>query len=273
VLAFPYYNSKAAENKDTRLTLSNTGDKDAIVHLFFIDGASCNQSDYFVCLSANASTSINTSEYDPETTGWLLAVAVDTTGKPVQNNVLIGNAFVNDGNYVDNYGAESFWAYSNVLGTMDMTKMTATLFFDGGSYDAVPNGFVAEIQSPLSVVGQRIVTVGMKGDLTQGSLSGAGQSGIGVAFSGDEKAASFSSFLSGNCQANAVLTNTSPRVPGSLGGLIPKDQRGTIKFNTGGGVGLIMTPKTAKWSGIRGLHKITLTSTTLTIPIFTPVCR
>ena len=151
-----------------------------------------------------------------------------------------------------------------------MVNMTATLFFDGGSYDAVPNQFVAEIQSPLSVTGQRIVTVGMSGDLTQGGLSGAGQVGIGVAYNGDEKAASFSPFLSGRCQASSIITNTTPRVPGTLGGLIPKGSIGTLKFGTGGGVGLIMTPNTNKWSGIRGLHKVGLTSTTITIPMLIP---
>ena len=93
VLVFPYYNSKVAENKDTRVTLSNTGSEPTNVHVFFIDGASCNQADQFVCLTPNASLSINTSEYDPETTGWLLAVAVDANGNPVQNNSLTGNCW------------------------------------------------------------------------------------------------------------------------------------------------------------------------------------
>ena len=272
VLVFPYYNSKSAESKDTRVTISNTGLDQTNVHLFFIDGANCNQADQFVCLTPNASLSINTSEYDPETTGWLLAVAVDAAGKPVQNNSLIGNAFVNDSTYMDNYGAESFWAHSSLLSAMDGSSMTATLFFDGSSYDAVPNQLVTEIQSPLSVTGQKIVTVGMSGDLTLGTLTGAGQVGIGVAYNGDERAASFSGLLTGKCQASNVLTNTIPRVPGTLGGLIPKGQVGTIKLNIGAGVGLIMTPKTNKWSGIRGFHKTGLTSTSITIPVFVPVC-
>ena len=270
LLVFPYYNSKSADSRDTQIMLSNTGDQEVFVHLFFIDGATCGQADQLTCLTPNASLTIKTSEYDPETTGWLMAVAVDSTGKPVQNNVLIGNAFVKDGAYVDNYGAESFWANSKVLGTMNMTNMTATLFFDGGSYDAMPNQFVAEIQSPLSVAGQRIVTVGMSGDLTQSGLSGAAQVGTGLAFNGEEKAASFASFISGRCQASSIITNTTPRVPGALGGLIPKGSVGTLKFGTGGGVGLIMTPNTNKWSGIRGLHKVGLTATTITIPMMVP---
>ena len=271
ILVFPYYTSKASSNADTRITISNIGTTPATVHLFFIDGANCNQADFFGCLTPNASLTLNTSEYDPENTGWFMAVAVNSLGNPVKNNNLIGNAFVNTSEFVDNYAAESFWANSSAVAALNGDG-TATLRFDGSSYEQMPNQFVAEIQSPLSVAGQKIVTIGMSGDLTQGTLTGAGQVGIGVAYNGDERAASFSGFLAGKCQASNVLTNTIPRVPGTLGGLIPKGQVGTIKFNTGGGVGLIMTPKTNKWSGIRGLHKTGLTSTSLTIPVFVPVC-
>ena len=47
LLVFSYYVSKAAEQKNTRLTISNIGDATAKVHLFFIDGTSCHQADQF----------------------------------------------------------------------------------------------------------------------------------------------------------------------------------------------------------------------------------
>ena len=52
VLAFPYYTSVGTS--DTRLTISNTGNYSANVHMFFVD-ASCNQADQYICLTANAS--------------------------------------------------------------------------------------------------------------------------------------------------------------------------------------------------------------------------
>jgi hypothetical protein len=116
LLVFPYYTSKAATQSDTRLTLSNVGDKVVSVHLFFIDGTSCQQADFFLCLTPNGSFSFKASEYDGETMGWLLAVAVDAQGRPVQYNGLIGNAFVRDGAYVGNYGAESFGLTSHADG-------------------------------------------------------------------------------------------------------------------------------------------------------------
>ncbi len=271
VLVFPYYISKAAPRKDTRLTLSNIGLQSAYVHIFFIDGASCDAADQFVCLTPNASFSFKASEYDPDTTGWLLAVAVNSEGIPVQNNSLIGNAFIMDGDYVDNYGAEAFWAHSQALAIVQ--NQTATLFFDGRSYDAAPSQIAAEIQSPVDVANQRVVTVGLQGDLTTGQMSGASQVGVGQVFNGNEKPfGSFSSFLVGKCQAIANITTTVPRVPNGMNVMIPSGQVGSLKFNIGAGVGLLMTPRTAPWRGIRALHKTAQTISTLTIPVIRPVC-
>ena len=314
-LAFPYYNSRAGS--DTRLTISNVGDKTVAVHMFFI-GADCNQADQTVCLTANASATFLASEYDPENTGYLLAVATapDSTsftsiagplgvppagpiqaGCPVQYNGLIGNAFVNDGNYVGNYGAEAFWLHSTPNGTAangvvcNTNDWTATLTFNGncgvGGYDMQPNQFVAEIQSPNDSVGQRIISAGLNGGLSASgafTLNGAQQVGIGVAYNDGEKAGSFSSPFAGSCLRSFIINPTTPRVPGGLGSitgvnnnaLIPSGRTGTIKFNTAGSVGLILTPRqgTNKWTGIRTLHKTSVLPTaSLTIPIFqSPGC-
>ena len=189
----------------------------------------------------------------------------------MQYNGLIGNAFVNDGSYVDNYGAEAFWAHSPLVATLN--NDTATLFFDNQSYDAVPNQFAIELQSPVDAAGQRVVTVGLSGDLTTGKLSGAAQVGSGQVINGNEKPfGSFSAWLLGSCQANATILTTSPRVPNGMTVLIPSGQVGTMKLNIGAGVGLLLTPRTATWKGIRTLHKTGLTTTTLTIPMPRPVC-
>jgi hypothetical protein len=279
-LAFPYYTSLGTS--DTRLTISNTGDQTVAVHMFFI-GADCNQADQTICLTANASASFLASEYDPSNSGYLLAVAVDSYGKaagcPIQYNGLIGNAFVNDGNYVGNYGAEAFWLAKAPASTdCNLDTWTATLRFDGSYYDAQPNQHVAEIQSPNDSVGQRIIVAGLNGTVGT-SLSGAAQEGIGVAYNDGEKPGSYSNPFGGACLKSFVIDAKTPRVPGGLGSqaginnnaLIPSGRTGTLKWNTSGSVGLILTPKTGanKWSGIRALHKTGVrTDKTLIIPIF-----
>ncbi len=271
LLVFPYYTSKASTKADTRMTISNIGENVATIHLFFIDGATCAQSDTFLCLTPNASFAFKASEFDAETTGWLLAFAVDQQGRPIQYNGLIGNAFVTDGEYVDNYGAESFRANSPLVATIADNR--ATLFFDNNSYDAVPNQLAVEIQSPVDAVGQKLVTVGLQGDLTQSRMTGAAQVGTGQLINGNEKPfGSFSAWLNGSCQAVGLISASTPRVPNGLSGMIPTGQVGTLRFNLGAGVGVLMTPRTTNWKGIRTLHKTGLTTTTITIPVVVPVC-
>lgn len=293
-LAFPYYTAKSGS--DTRLTISNTGDKTVAVHMYFLD-ASCNQADQIVCLTPNASQSFLASEYDPENTGYLLAVAVSDSlanwgvqpGCPVPYNGLIGNAFVNDGSYNDTYGAEAFWAHGSAadIATCNTTDWTATLKFNGscgvGGYDYQPTQHVAEIQSPNDSTGQKIIVAGLRGTVG-GTINGAGQEGIGVAFNDGEKPGSYSSPFGSGCQRSFTIDTKTPRVPGGLGSqpginnnaLIPSGRTGTLKWNTSGSVGLILTPKlgTNKWSGIRTLHKTLSTKeNTLTIPILSvPHC-
>ena len=279
VLAFPYYTSLGSS--DTRLTISNTGNFSNNVHMFFV-GADCNQADQYICLTANASASFLASEYDPSNSGFLLAVSVDDRGTPISNNSLIGNAFVNDGNYVGNYGAEAFWS-SLPIGMMTSrvsADMTATLNFNGKIYDYLPNQHVAEIQSPNDSVGQRILVAGLNGSLVSGGTgTAASQVGIGVAYNDGEKPGSYSSPFSGTCVKSFIVSPTIPRVPGGLGSiaginnnaLIPAGRTGTLKWNTGGTVGLILTPKqgTNKWSGIRTLHKTGVRlDGSLVIPVF-----
>ena len=280
ILAFPYYTSLGAS--DTRLTISNTGNFSNNVHMFFI-GADCNQADQYICLTANASASFLASEYDPSNSGYLLAVSVDDRGTPISNNSLIGNAFVNDGNYVGNYGAEAFWSTLPLRTTTSAVSadMTATLKFDGVNYDYLPNQHVAEIQSPNDSVGQRIIVAGLAGNLvTNSGISDASkQVGIGVAYNDGEKPGSYSSPFTGACLKSFIISPTTPRVPGGLGSiaginnnaLIPAGRTGTLKWNTGGTVGLILTPKAGanKWSGIRTLHKTGVrTDGSLVIPVF-----
>lgn len=271
VLVFPYYTSSGAGNTDTRITISNIGDTNVIVHLFLIDGTTCQASDFFLCLTPHASFSFKASEFDPEVTGWVLAVAVDQNGNPIQNNVLIGNAFVQDGAYRGNYGATAFAARSAMPATL--LNDVARLNFNGFGYDPVPAQLAVEIQSPLDAVGQRLVTVGLSGDLNASQMTGAGQTGTGMIINGNEQPlGSFVRFLNGSCQAIAPITATSPRVPGGMNFMIPKGQVGTMQFRVGAAVGLLMTPQTATWNGIRSLHQTGVTNATITIPVIPPSC-
>ncbi|HEX4945599.1 MAG TPA: hypothetical protein VFZ34_02900 [Blastocatellia bacterium] len=282
LLVFPYYVSKASENRNTRLNISNVGLTSAIVHLFLIDGTSCNQSDLFLCLSPNASYSFTASDYDPENTGFIYAVAVNNEGRPIANNALIGNAFVNDGDYVGNYAAEAFARHDTAL--TSIAGGFAVLGLNGTQYDAAPIQLAAEIQSPVDSVGQKIVVAPLSGDITGGLANlgnafpalanAAAQSCVGLASNEQERVVSFSVLLSGGCLKSATITTTFPRVPNGMGGLIPTGKTGALNFRVGAGVGLLLTPGggSNQWRGIRALHKTAKGNMAIAIPIFTPVC-
>ena len=277
-LVYPYYNSNSQSKTDTRLTLSNLSATQTVaVHVFFLD-KNCNQADTYVCLTPNASIVMKASEFDPDQLGWVMVVAVNANGFPYNPNSLIGNAFVIDGDYVGNYGAEAF---------RDMADIRS---LDGGTTVGfniqAPSSLAVELQSPADATGQKIVTVGLTGNITAGSTSGAGQRGTGIIYNGNEKPfGSFGKLLPDGCRSEAIITSTVPRVPLGLGNLIPAGQIGTMRLNVGtvdsngvvigGAVGLLMTPKSLgnKWSGIRSLHKTAEVTSRLTIPVFLPMCN
>lgn len=273
VLAFPYYTSSIGAGSDTRMTITHTGGGTGLnyVHLFLIDGSTCQAGDFFLCLTPGASFSFRAADYDPGITGYALAVAVNAQGIPIRNNSLIGNAFVNTMQFADTYGAESFAANSDAVAILG--SGTARLLFDHLGYDAVPNQFAAELQSPFDAPEQLVVTASMNGDLNSSQLSGATQIGTGLVINGNEKpSSSFVNWLGGGCQARGLVNLGSPRVVGGMSTIIPRGQTGTILFNVGGAVGLSLTSRTATWSGIRTLHKTRVAARSITIPVFMPNC-
>jgi hypothetical protein len=276
VLVYPYYTSKAQTKADTRITLSNLGAWNIGVHVFFIAGNSCQQADQYICLTKGASVTFKTSDQDPETTGYILAVAVDAMGAPISYNALIGNAFVNDGDYVGNYGAEAF-ASARYLGEpaaqVSQDGATAELLFNGVGYDRAADQFAVEIQSPNDAAGQRIIHASLAGNVANASIAGVRQNGTGLVWRGDERQGSFVNFISGNCISDNTITSTAPRVPTTLGVFLPKGSIGTLAYSTANStVGLLLTPKSAAWSGIRTLHKTRTRNSSLIIPVFMPVC-
>jgi uncharacterized repeat protein (TIGR01451 family) len=275
ILVFPYYTSSL--DSDTRLTISNlnsqTTAEQAYVHLFLMDGKSCSPADFFICLTPNASFSFKASEYDPMMTGYVIAVAVNKDGVPIANNVLIGNAFVQNGlGTADNYTAEKFFACSNpvVSPGSNMTELK----FDGITYEEVPNSFAIEMQSPADAQ-QTLVTVGLNGDMTESAINGAAQVGVGQIYNGEERPfSSFSNWHLGGCQAINAINAVSPRVLTGVSGLIPSGDVGTIRLDVGSAVGLFFSANSSKgWNGIRGLHATRKTNTAkLKIPLIPPDC-
>ncbi|MGH9801358.1 MAG: hypothetical protein ACRD82_13415, partial [Blastocatellia bacterium] len=95
VLIYNIYTSSTDPNRqNTRINLANTHTvRPAFVHLFFV-AEGCSVADSYVCLTANQTASFLASDLDPGTSGYLVAVATNSIGCPINFNYLIGDEYV-----------------------------------------------------------------------------------------------------------------------------------------------------------------------------------
>jgi hypothetical protein len=263
VLVFPYYTSNDNASADTLMSISNVATFSVNVHLYFMEGRSCQQADMSVFLTPNATITLQASSDIPMETGYLIAVATDDNGNLVANGGLTGSAFVKmpagalniaADEVRGNYGATAFNAYQAVA----PANGELTLNFNGVVLDAMPTSFAVSVQSPATAVGQTIVMAGLSGSLIDSTLTGAAQVGTGAAYSPNEVLRSFTRLILGNCQSVTLLSNINPRLVGTnglgLSGLITPGSMGLIRFSTAGSVGILITPRNnAGWSGIRNI--------------------
>ena len=135
--------------KDTTLSLTNTSFTDAAkVRLFFVNGQDCQTFDVSVCLNSQQTTTFKMSDYDPGTTGYVVAVAIDNSGLPTQFNWLIGNAQirqispVNNQSFDTSLSATAVYKRSSTAPTV--TNGKAELVFDDSTYDSLPSQIAAD---------------------------------------------------------------------------------------------------------------------------------
>ena len=275
VLVFPLVASNASKTADTRITISNiSSKKSATINLYFIPDNCLELNIPGIFLTPNQSITFAASDLYPVDRGYLIIVAFDpNTSCPIQNNVLMGSAYVKlpsgylgtGGAVNDGYNAEAFWAYQTPVCSIAGT--TSLLNFDGVTYDKVPSSFVAQIQQPALSPGQTIITAGLNGSVETGVIIGAATSGTSLvrdAGKSGPRLLSISSLLTGKCfgQNNLDLHPNIIQINNTLSG----SGYGTLEFNTMGGVGLLITPSGGKWTGIQPLHTVGLKDVTLEIP-------
>lgn len=285
VLVYNLYSSSVAapNTQNTRVSLTNTHPTQRIaVHLFFVDGATCSIADSLICLTPNQTASFLSSDIDPGTTGYIVAVASDLlTGCPVNFNFLIGDEFVKlSSGHAANLAAESFAALAGGLPLCDANSPTAVLNFDGVSYNRVPR-VLASSNIPSRADGNDTLLVlnRLGGNLATGAATLS--SLFGIFYDDAEQPFSFS-FNPGVCQLRSSLSNSFPRTTPRLEQIIPAGRSGWAKFyslNDQGLLGAVINfnPNATTAAGAfnqgRNLHKLALTSSAvLTIPIFPPNC-
>jgi hypothetical protein len=282
VLFYPVYTSSATSpaQQNTRINITNADiRRPAFVHLFFIDGSSCNVADMYMCLTANQTASFLASEFDPGTTGYIIAVASDSAGCPIAFNALMGDEYVKFANgHQANLAAEA--AAGLHVPPCDDTAFAAQINFDGLSYNLLGRALaLSNIPDRPSGNNTLLILNRIGGSLATG-MAPLG-SIFGILYSDAENAFSFS-FAPNTCQLISTLSNNFPRTTPRIETVIPAGRTGWMKlwsFNDTAIFGAMInfnadagTSASAYTHG-HNLHKLTLTASgVLTIPIFPPNC-
>ncbi|MBI1761244.1 MAG: DUF11 domain-containing protein, partial [Acidobacteria bacterium] len=284
VLVYNFYSSSAtsATAQNTRINLTNIHQVlSANVHMFFLDGAGCSVADKYICLTPNQTASFLASDIDPGTTGYLVAVAVDRTGCPINFNYLIGDEYVKlTTGHAANLGAEAFSALAGSVTPCDANATAAVLNFDGVSYARAPRVLALDnIADRTSGNDTLLVLNRFGGNLAIGASTLSTLTG--VLYDDAEKGFSFG-FNGSGCQFLSSLSNNFPRTAPRFEQIIPAGRSGWLKLwlaNEGALLGAAINANrnaaaaASAFNQGHNLHKLTLTTAAqLTIPVFPPSC-
>ncbi|MBS1787862.1 MAG: HYR domain-containing protein [Acidobacteria bacterium] len=283
ILIYNVYTSGATNGntQNTRINLTNTHmTLPAYVHLFFI-AENCSVADNYVCLTANQTVSFLANDLDPGTTGYIVAVATNNIGCPVNFNYLIGDEYVKfAAGHAANLAAQAFSALPGGLPACDGNTVITTLNFDGVSYNRAPAtlaldniGSRADGNDTLLIVNRVGGNLGL-GTSTLGTL-------FGLLYNDAENAVSFS--VNGSCQLRGSLSNNFPRTTPRFDGFIAAGRTGWLRiYEQTGAVGLVgaainFNPNASATTGVfnqgHNLHALTLTnSLNYVLPVFPPNC-
>ncbi|MFM8394401.1 MAG: FG-GAP repeat protein, partial [Acidobacteriota bacterium] len=257
---------------DTRLTITNTSPFNSInVHLFFVDGSSCTVADQFVTLTQNQTLSMLASDIDPGVTGYVIGIATDDRGCPINQNDLIGGALVNfEQGHRANLAAIGITALSGQLASCNDSSSTATLSFDGVSYNTLPRTLALDSLPSRANMNETMLVINrLGGDLGTGATRLTTLAGL--LFDDQESSQSFT-LGGGNCQMVGMLGNNLPRTSPRYDAVIPAGRTGWMKLSQvsdGAISGAMINLSTIGFSQGHNLHVLTTTATaSLTIPVY-----
>ncbi|MBI1762845.1 MAG: hypothetical protein HYR56_15550 [Acidobacteria bacterium] len=275
-------NASGGNTQNTRVNITNTNlTNQAFVHLFFVS-ADCTIADSYVCLTAAQTASFLASDVDPGTKGYIVAVAVNNLGCPVNFNFLIGDEYVKFASgHAANLGAEAFAAIGDL--PCDPNQPSVDINFSGatGGYNKLPRALaVSNFPSRADGNDTMIIVNAIRGSYAIGASSTGTL--FGVIYDDAETGFSFS--LNGACQVMGSLADSFPRTTPRLSQIVPAGRSGWLKlYNLTTDIGILGTvinfnasanAQANAFNGGRNMHKLTLTTgtTTVTLPVFPPSC-
>src|SRR5262245_4150815 len=236
LLFYNYYTSGMADSggQNTRVNITNTNNTSPVfVHLFFVNADDSRAADSFICLSPNQTASFLASDVDPGTTGYIVAVASDDSGRPVVFNHLIGDERIKmTTGHAANLGAEAFAALGppGALVGCDPDSSLAVLSFNGavGGYNRAPRVLALDnFSSPADGADTLLIINRIGGDLTSGGAEIGSLAGL--VYDDAETSGSFS-FTVERCQFQGSITSSFPRTTPPISSLVSSGHSGWLKF-------------------------------------------
>ncbi len=284
VLIYNIYTSGIdPKTQNTRISITNVEPtRTTFVHLFFVDSDTCSVADYSFCLTPRQTTTFLVSEFDPGSTGYLVAVAVDRNGCPVNFNYLIGDEQVKFASgHAANLHAEAIPAIAGGLSFCNIETSTATLAFDGVSYGLLPHVLAVDnIPSRVDGNDTLLILNRLGGNLGL-EVDRLGRF-FGILFNDEESGGSFG-LEPGGCQYRAVISSANIRTVPRIEQFIPSGRSGWMKlFQIEGpfammGAVINFNPNADTNSNAfnqgHNLHALTTINTAkFVIPVFPPNC-
>jgi hypothetical protein len=236
-----------------------------------------------ICLTPNQTASFLVSEYDPGTTGYLIAVAAAPNGCPAAFNALMGDEYVKfSTGHAANLAADAAAALGGLIDSppCDDNSYLAQLNFDGYSYDLLGRALaLSNLPDRASGNNTLLVLNRIGGNLFEGAAS-LGPI-FGILYNDTENSFSFN-FTPTGCQLISPLSNSFPRTVPRIEQVIPAGRSGWMKLWSSGDAAIFGAMINANSDAIssasafahgHNLHKLTLTAAgTLIIPVFPPSC-
>lgn len=239
VLFYNHYISDSLSSTiDTRVSITNTHPTSSVtVHVFMIDSITCTTADFFVCLTRNQTVTFLVSDLDPDTSGYLLAVAVDSLGRPTSFNYLAGEQYV-VAPTGHRFGLSAVAAArldgSSFSSPINSDGVTSTLFFNGSQYDYLPqsvmlDSFPSQTSAPgLSIGDTRLYLYSPLNNLV---TAGSRFSGNVFFLIFDDEENGFSGQLPLSCYlASDKQRISSVRTVPNLGSVVPAGRTGWARF-------------------------------------------
>ncbi len=282
VLAYPLYSSTCTAgttvpicSTNTTISITNTNPQQAArVRFFFVEGVTGIASNVIRTINANQTLTMQASEVDPSHRGYVLAVAVNSFNCPIAFNFLRGSetvtAIVNQRTYSGSVNAIPIRGI--VAPSCTANSTSATLNFNGSSYDRFPSQVVADSVTTTTNPTTTLLALNAVG----GNLIGANRASNFASpgtLQGQVVDSSLNSFsFTSNSAASQILSELSrafPQTTPAIEQIIPSNQTGKMAMHAGPGLFGMTLSRNASFNSASLMRIVALKSVSVVIPVNT----